>query len=129
MRPPLLLLAAALAGCAAKPVLYPNPRFSEDDGKSAIEECRGKADAYVKNQAAKKAAGEAVEGAAIGAAAGAVTGAMFGSVGRGAASGGAAGAAVGLVRGLFRARQPSPVKRAYVDRCLRERGFDVLGWE
>ena len=40
----------------------------------------------------------------------------------------AAGAIGGLFRGLFRSREPDPVFRNYVDQCLRERGYQPIGW-
>ena len=78
----------------------------------------------------RRAASEVVEGAATGAAVGAVTGAIFGSVGRGAAAGGVSGAVIGLIRGVFGYHnRPSPAHRAFVNRCLAERGYEVVGWE
>ena len=126
------LLAVSFCACVAKPVLYPNGRYQDTGKAKALDEvaaCQKLADEYVKSDAGKQAASQAVEGGMVGAAAGAVSGAVFGDLGRGAMAGGAAGAAVGLVRGLFHTRQPSPVRRAFVDRCLRERGYDVVGWQ
>ena len=94
-----------------------------------MKECQAKAKDYLKDVEARRAAGDVVEGGAAGAAVGAVTGAVFGSVGRGAAAGGISGAVLGLFRGIFRTHQPGPARRAYVDRCLREKGFDVIAWE
>jgi hypothetical protein len=39
------------------------------------------------------------------------------------------GAAAGLVGGIFHTRQPNPVYKNFVDRCLHDRGYDVLGWK
>lgn len=127
-----LVAALLLAGCSAKPVLYPNQRFQQagkDVAQEEIDQCQKLADDYVKSDAGKQAAAHTAEGGIAGAAAGAVTGAVFGDFGRGALSGGVAGASVGLVRGLFSAKQPSPVRRAFVDRCLHERGYAVVGWQ
>jgi hypothetical protein len=49
---------------------------------------------------------------------------VTGAVGRGAA-GGAAG---GRAHGLWHWRDPDPVEQRYVERCLAERGYDVIGW-
>ncbi|MEJ2431425.1 MAG: hypothetical protein P8075_21290, partial [Deltaproteobacteria bacterium] len=76
-----------------------------------------------------KVAESTAMGGAIGAAGGAATGAVLGSVGRGAAAGGAGGAAVGCLQGLFRSREPDPVFRQFVDRCLREKGYEPIGWK
>ena len=45
------------------------------------------------------------------------------------AAAGAAGAAAGAVRGGFDAADPNPTYRRFVERCLRERGYDVIGWQ
>ena len=64
-------------------------------------------------------------GAAVGAVAGAVSG-------RGAGTGAAVGAATGAtaaVHGAAKQTEPSPVYKQYVNRCLKERGYEVLGWQ
>jgi len=53
---------------------------------------------------------------------------VLGRPGTGAAVGAASGAAGGLVRGALKARDPDPVFKRFVERCLRERGYDVVGW-
>ena len=128
----MVVLAASLSACAVKPVLYPNPHYNDvgkDQAQVDIKDCDSKAREYMKSEAAKRAAKSTAEGAEMGAAAGAVTGAIFGDLGRGAASGGAAGAAIGLTRGLIHWRDPSPAHRAFVDRCLHDLGYDVVGWQ
>ena len=56
-------------------------------------------------------------------------GAVLGRAGRGAAVGAATGATGGFLRGLFKGRQPSQVHKRFVDKCLRDRGYEPLGWE
>lgn len=129
---PALLAAVALSACAVKPVLYPNDHYKqvgEPRSRQDAKDCDAKAKAYLKSDAAKQAAKKTVEGAAVGAAAGAVTGAIFGDLGRGIASGSAAGAAVGLVEGLWHWRDPSPARKRFVERCLSDQGYVVLGWQ
>ena len=46
----------------------------------------------------------------------------------GAAGGGASGLLTGLLSGLFRGFKPSSTHMNYVDRCLREKGYEVIGW-
>jgi hypothetical protein len=50
----------------------------------------------------------------------------------GAAIGAATAASWGLVRAGFRAlissRDPGPIERRFVERCLAERGYEVIGW-
>ena len=129
----LLLLAAALVGCAhQRPVLYPNDTLSrqgEDAGQAAIDACQRRAEAagldYSKGGVVRRTA----ESGAVGGAGGAVAGAIYGSVGRGAAAGAAGGATAGLIRGLFDRNDPAPVYRAYVNRCLGERGYEPVGWD
>lgn len=91
-----------------------------------IEECRKLADDYVQSTAAKDVA----KGAAVGGAAGAAIGAVGGAVsGRGAGTGAAVGATAGAVHGAAKQTEPSPVYKRYVDRCLGERGYEVIGWQ
>jgi uncharacterized protein YcfJ len=73
--------------------------------------------------------GGTIVGGAGGAIVGGAVGAVTGSIGRGALVGGVAGAATGLVRGIYKSSQPSPVYKAFVNRCLRDKGYDPIGWE
>ena len=123
-----------LAGCAARqsPVLYPNDHLKntgEPKAQSDIKECSQLADAYVKSNPGAKVVGGTIVGGAGGAIVGGAVGAVTGGIGRGAAVGGVAGATTGLVRGIYKASQPSPVYKAFVNRCLRDRGYDPIGWE
>lgn len=143
--PAALLVAVTLVtGCSAsKPILYPNGHV-QDVGEVAaehdIELCQEAAEAAGAEPNAGKAgetatrtASGAAMGSAAGAAGGAVAGAIRGNPGRGAMTGAAAGAAGGathgLLRSLFSRRQPSQAYKQYVNRCLRERGYDVVGWK
>jgi len=127
--------SSALTGCARtqKPVLYPNAKFREVGRPQAerdIEECRTLAQEYVESSAGKDVGRGAVGGAAGGAAVGAVAGTVSGrGAGSGAAVGAATGATAGVVRGAFQQTAPSPVYKGFVSRCLKERGYDVIGWQ
>jgi uncharacterized protein YcfJ len=130
----LLLVAGVASGCRSyEPVLYPNDKLQrvyQDEVDRDIAYCEATAKEYTENPSrARRAAGKAAEGAVVGGAAGAAAGAVLGNVGRGAGTGAAAGAAGGLARGIFRSREPSPVYKAFVERCLEDRGYDVIGWE
>lgn len=130
----LSVLAFGAIGCRSyAPVLYPNAKLDqvyEDEVQSDIARCEAIAKEYTENPSrARRAAGDAAEGAAVGGATGAAAGAVLGSVGRGAGAGAAAGAAGGLVRGIFRGREPTPVYRRFVERCLGDKGYEVIGWE
>ncbi len=129
----ILIAFFLMAGCASHgPVLYPNAHLKtvgEEQAKKDIEECDRMADAYVKSDAGKEAAKSTVVGGAAGAVVGGAVGAVTGSLGRGSVIGAAAGAAGGLVRGISKASQPSPLHKRFVERCLRERGYDPIGWQ
>jgi outer membrane lipoprotein SlyB len=122
------------AGCAhsQSPVLYPNAKLKEAQADAEISACRSLADDYVSSGPAtakeigKDTAAGGVGGAAVGAVAGAVSG---GGAGRGAAIGAATGATAGAVHGTYKSSGPSPVYKNFVDRCLRERGYEVIGWQ
>jgi len=125
------------AGCAhyQSPVLYPNAKLQEVGKAQAagdIAACRSLADDYVSSGAAtakeigKDTAVGGVGGAAIGAVAGAVSGR---GAGRGAAIGAATGATAGAVHGTAKSVGPSPIYKGFVNRCLRERGYQVIGWQ
>jgi outer membrane lipoprotein SlyB len=120
-------------GCAQqRPVLYPNPYFKtvgQERAEADINECIGLASEHgAKGDAGQQVAKDTAEGGAIGGAVGAGVGAVLGSVGRGAAAGAAGGAAGALTRGLFRSGEPDSVFRGFVDRCLREKGYEPIGW-
>jgi len=33
------------------------------------------------------------------------------------------------VRGTSKAAEPSPIHKRFVEKCLRDRGYEPLGWE
>lgn len=128
------LTLSAAVGCATqRPVLYPNDTL-ETRGRAraeqAIHECVQQAQTHGvdSNRGGEVASGTVTEGA-VGAGTGAAVGAVLGDAGTGAAAGAAGGATRGLLRGLFGGREPDPVFREFVDRCLRERGYEPIGWE
>jgi uncharacterized protein YcfJ len=130
----ILIVFLALTGCAGRqsPVLYPNDYMKivgEPQAQSDIEECSQLADSYAKANPGAKVVGGAIVGGAGGALVGGAVGAVTGSIGRGALVGGVAGATSGLVRGIYKASQPSPVYKAFVNRCLKDKGYDPIGWE
>ena len=132
--PVLVLFALTLVGCAAsqRPVLYPNNYLKTVGSAQAdrdINDCMQTAEAYVKKNQDSKVAEGAVKGGAVGAATGAAVGAVTGNFGRGLAAGAAGGAAGGATYGLFKAAEPSPVYKNFVNRCLREKGYEPMGWQ
>jgi hypothetical protein len=133
----LLVVFAAfiLVSCASKrPVLYPNDHFTrvgDAVARQDIEECMRLASHHgVQQDRSDEIARDTAEGAVVGATAGAAVGAVVNDVdvGEGAAAGAAGAGAGTLTRGLFRSRDPDPVYRRFVERCLRERGYAPIGW-
>jgi outer membrane lipoprotein SlyB len=123
-----------LTGCASKrPILYPNTHYKAVGKEVAnydIEECLQLASrSGVGNNQAGKITQQTAGGAAVGAAAAGAWGLVRGDAGSRAAAGAAAGGATGLVGGALRSGEPDPIYRNFVQRCLRERGYDVIGWQ
>ena len=133
MRRPLLVACALLllSGCATRPIVYPTPELREAGGGAVIEDtnaCLAEAKAYLEEGRVPEAAKRTAQGAVVGGAIGGAVGAVRGSVGRGAAAGAAGGAAGSVAHTLWNWRDPDPVEKRYVERCLAERGYDVIGW-
>jgi uncharacterized protein YcfJ len=131
---PLLILGLVAVGCAAKrPVVYPDP-WVQEAGESAVQQdidaCHALAAEHDLEAAspARQTLGRAAVGSVAGAAIGTAVGAVFGNPGRGAGAGAAGGATRGGLRGLAGSREPDPVERAFVEECLRERGYRPIGW-
>jgi len=128
-----VVLTAGACARSQKPVLYPNLHLQEvgkDQADRDIEACRELAANYVPNTMGKEVAKDSAVGGVGGAAVGAVGGAVSGyGAGSGAAVGAATGAAAGVVHGALSHTEPTPVYKNYVDQCLREKGYEVIGWQ
>lgn len=130
-----VLAAMLLAGCAGTPdpVLYPNAhlqRVGQATAQRDIAECRRLASSSgVAEQRDGQVAGNAATGAAVGGASAGAWGLVRGNAGESALAGAAAGAAAGTVRGAIQSSETSPVYKNFVQRCLRERGYEVIGWQ
>lgn len=118
-----------LVGCASKPVLYPNQTYKnrgEEQARADTKQCMDDADQFLKSEKGKRIVKDAGRGSIVGGAIGIVSGLfsgdMAGSIGRGAAVGAAAGGAGSAV-------SPDQLKQAYVNRCLAEKGYEVMGWK
>lgn len=132
----LLLLSAC---GTTKPILAPNAHFRSQGAEVAqreVEECRQMADAAGASEGTGKAgkvAGQTAVGAGVGAASGAVGGAVIGAAGSGSMIGAASGAVVGLLTGLWHAMvgpsEPNQTYKNFVDVCLKERGYEIAGWQ
>lgn len=125
----LLLSLAILTSCASRPQLYPNEKLKsvgKERAEKDTDQCIADADAYLKSSKGKNVAKGAGAGAAIGAAMGAVGGLFTGNLGGGLVRGGAIGAAGGGTAGAL---TPDQMKRRYVNQCLADKGYRVLGWD
>jgi outer membrane lipoprotein SlyB len=127
------VVASSLACAAKRPVLYPNAQLQTVGATAAqqdIDDCLQKAAAggYT-SSAGGKVAGSTAVGAAAGAAMGAAFGAVAGQAGTGAAMGAAGAGTGGLIRGISHSRELDPVQRRFVDQCLKDKGYEVIGWQ
>ena len=125
----LVLMLILLAACASKPQLYPNQKFKnvgKDKARKDINRCIADAEEYLESSKGKQVAKGAGAGAAIGSAMGAVSGMFTGNLGRGLLRGGAIGAVGGGAAGAL---SPDQIKRNYVNQCLADKGYRVLGWD
>ena len=124
-----ILLLFVLTSCASRPQLYPNQKL-KSVGKAAakkdIDRCIADSEEYLESSKGKQVAKSAGAGAAIGAAMGAVSGMFTGNLGSGLVRGGAIGAAGGGAAGAI---SPDQLKKNYVNQCLGEKGYRVLGWD
>jgi hypothetical protein len=132
---PLILLGiacSALACAPKRPVLYPNHQLQQAGEARAgedVDDCLDFATAQgFEANPERRTAERASTGATIGAAVGAAAGAVWGRAGRGAATGAAGGGAGGFMRGLFRWRDPDPIQARFVNACLGDQGYRVIGW-
>ena len=139
-----IALVALLAGCAAtgprspqaRPVIYSSaaPTASaQAQQQAATDDCiaRAQAQGLTPDEKNNEAANRAGKGAAVGGVAAAVgalvTGRGVEGVVRSGAVGAAVGGAAGGVSGAMSER-PSATYRNYVQRCLGDKGLQVIGW-
>ncbi len=130
----IFFIVGVFAGCASqRPVLYPNQQFktsSEFVIQDAIDDCIALAEyAGLNTKSGENIAGSTVMGAASGAAVGAAAGAVAGHAGRGAATGAAGGGSGGFMWGMFNSKEVDPIKRRFIEQCLREKGYQIIGWK
>jgi outer membrane lipoprotein SlyB len=129
-------MGIAILACASpRPVLAPNAHLEAVDRAAAqqdVDDClRWAREGGQGARQARQVAGSTALGGATGAAVGAASGAVFGNAGRGAAAGAAGGATAGLIRGLLHSHghDLSPEQRRLVEQCLRNKGYEISGWE
>lgn len=138
-----IALVALMTGCASaptgapRPQLYPNATYDKMGATAAnaeIDACLSKAQAagYSPTAHDNAAAQGAARGGVMGGVAGVVGGLVTGrgieeSLKHGVASA-AVGGAVGAAGGAMRPTQVNPIYRNFVQRCVSEKGLEIIGW-
>lgn len=134
----ILLVMSILAACAGpEPILRSNVQL-QLYGKEAAEReaavCGLKAE-RADLQHGTNRSGNAGAGLVLGVVGGAAVGASTGLIGGptgiaiGAAAGGAVGAVLGLLAGAYKELEPRQEYAAFVERCLKEKGYETAGWQ
>lgn len=133
-----MLLLLAVSACAGpQPTLRSNKQLHMHGRQVAQQEidfCQRHAERsglqHGTNQSTNAATG-AVLGLTLGGAVGASAGAWGGLVGVaiGAAAGSALGFTVGILGGTFKPLEPDPPYADAVTKCLKDKGYEVSGWE
>jgi len=140
----ILALALLTASCAttgsrstsAKPVFYPNAKLNsvgQDKANEDAEVCinNAKNAGLTPEEKDNAVAHGAARGAAVGGVVGAVSGVVRGKGVDGVVNSGAGGAVIGGAAGATRGAMTDRVShtfRNFVQRCLRDKGYDVIGW-
>jgi outer membrane lipoprotein SlyB len=129
-----LLLCSACAAGPKRPRFFPNDhyrRVGPGVADADAAQCMALADEYVENPSAwQDVATRGAGGAVIGAGAGALTGTITkGKVGRTTAAGAAVGSIVGVASGLSKMGERNPSYDRFVEHCLQQKGYQVVGWE
>jgi uncharacterized protein YcfJ len=129
----IIVLVVTILSCAQqRPVLYPNAHLThvgKETAESDIDDCLQLAVDYgAKEDSGAKVAKDTAKGAAVGGAAGTAVGAVTGNLGIGAAAGAAGGGAASMTRSMINSGKPDPVFKKFVDQCLRDKGYQPVGW-
>jgi outer membrane lipoprotein SlyB len=128
----LMVTAPHTASAAPRPDLYPNKHLNQvgpERARHDVSDCQIAGEDYVSQQAKSPARGvakQAVGGAALGALGATI---MGGNAGRGAGAGAAIGGLKGLGAQRKENKEGSPEYRQYVEACLEDRGYKVVGWK
>ncbi|MEX5217184.1 MAG: hypothetical protein AB7R40_10340 [Nitrospiraceae bacterium] len=133
-----LIFFTGMAACAGpEPILRSNNRlllYGKDAAEREVDACREKSErAGIKdgtNRSGNAAAGGTI-GVVGGAAVGAATGLVGGPTGVaiGAAAGAVIGGVLGTIGGAYKPLQPDARFTASMERCLKEKGYEVSGWQ
>lgn len=132
-----VLLISLIACSGPQPTLRPNKQlhmYGRQVAQQEIDFCQRRAVQsglqHGTNQSINAATG-AVLGLTLGGAVGASAGVVGGlpGIAIGAAAGSALGFTVGLLGGTFKPLEPDPPYAEAVTKCLKEKGYEVSGWE
>lgn len=127
------LFLGACASSAERPVFYPNAHLKHVGQAQAQRDTSACMSLAYDHGVSAKQDGQitkrAGKGAVIGGVGAGAWGLVRGDAGERAVAGAAAGAATGAASGAFASTELSPTYKRFVSRCLRERGYDVIGWE
>lgn len=128
----LALPSVALA--QQRPELFPNEhlkKVGQTQANADIGVCEGQArERFGRSTQSSQAGRRGVRGAARGAAAGALVGTITDqNVGRSVGAGAAVGGAAGVARGARQRGQMDPQYQKWVEACLEDKGYRVVGWK
>jgi hypothetical protein len=129
-----IVCIATFWGCAQqRPVLYPNEHLKQvgsETSQADVDACMRLATEHgAKEDVGGRIAKDTASSAAVGAAAGAAIAAVFGNdIGRAAGAGAAGAGAATATRGMIDSGEPDPIFRSFVEKCLREKGYETVGW-
>ena len=127
-------ISVLITACAKKrPVLYPNATYQTTGtavAQADIDQCfKLAADHGLETDAEKNVAVATAKGASTGAVVGGAVGAVQGRPGKGAAVGAAGAGSAGMMREAWKSGDPDDIERRFVEQCLREKGYQVIGWK
>lgn len=131
-------LLVSLTACAGpQPILRSNKQlhfYGKQMAQQEVQSCREKVEETGLQSGVHRSA-NAATGAILGLTLGGAVGASAGVVGGlpgvaiGAAAGSGLGLVVGLLGGTFKPLEPEPSYADAVAGCLKEKGYEVSGWE
>ncbi len=133
----LILLFTITACSGPQPVLRSNKQlhlYGKEQARQEIEACQRQVEGMGSQPGVHRSANVgsgAVLGLLLGGAMGASAGAWGGLVGVaiGAAAGSGLGLVVGSLGGTFKPLEPDPSYADAVTKCLKDKGYEVSGWE
>jgi len=133
-----LLLASVVTACLApEPMLRSNKKlqlYGRQAAQEEIDTCRQKVEQAGLTPGVHQS-GNAATGALLGGLLGSAVGASAGIVGGlpgvtiGAAAGGGLGLIIGLAGGTYKPLVPDPPYTDAFERCMKEKGYEVSGWQ